>query len=183
MAGGDSIRLFYSPDRPRTGETLSLNANVMALDGEPLQSGNVNVQIVAPSGNTQTVKLSAQSDEEQWGLFSGFFVPEENGEHFATLTCQETGASLDTKISVQGLAREKIGRPANLASLSEIAAITRGKMVSADQMKDLMDAIKEMPEPEPQIKRIRLWAHPVWAGTMILLLGLFWVGRKLVGFI
>jgi hypothetical protein len=183
MAGGDSMRLFYSPDRPRTGETLSLNANVMALDGEPLQNGNVNVQIVAPSGNTQTVKLSAQSDEEQWGLFSGFFVPEENGEHFATVTCQETGASLDTKISVQGLEREKIGRPANLESLGEIAAITRGKMVSADQIQDLMDAIKDLKEPEPQIKRIRLWAHPIWAGTMILLLGLFWVGRKLVGFI
>ncbi len=183
MAGGDSMRLFYSPDRPRTGQTLSLNANVMALDGEPLQEGNVNVQIVAPSGNTQTVKLSPQSDEEQWGLFSGFFVPEENGEHHATLTCRETGTTLETTISVQGLEREKIGRPANLEALKEIAAITRGKLVSAEQMNDLADAIKKLPEPEPQIRRIRLWAHPIWAGTMILLLGLFWVGRKLVGFI
>jgi hypothetical protein len=183
MAGGDSMRLFYSPDRPRTGQTLSLNANVMALSGEPLQDGNVNVQIVAPSGKTQTVKLSAQSEDEQWGLFSGFFVPEENGQHDATLTCQETGATLETTISVQGLEREKIGQPANLDALQEIAAITRGKLVSVEQITELMNAIKELPEPEPQIRRIRLWAHPIWAGTMILLLGLFWVGRKLVGFI
>lgn len=183
MAGGDSMRLFYSPDRPRTGQTLSLNANVMSLGGEPLQSGNVNVQIVAPSGNTQTVKLSAQTGDDQWGLFSGFFVPEENGEHEATLTCQETGATLNTKISVQGLEREKIGRPANREAMKEISLITRGKLVSPDQINELVSAIKELPEPEPQIRRIRLWAHPIWAGTMILLLGLFWVGRKLVGLI
>ena len=181
MSGGDSMRMFYSPDRPRTSETLSLNANVMGLDGEPLQSGNVKVQIVAPSGNTQMVKLSAQSEDQQWGLFSGFFVPEENGEHYATLTCQETGATLDTTISVQGMEREKVGRPANWEALKEIAAITRGSVISTDETGDLMRAIRQLPEPEPQIKRIRLWAHPIWAGTMILLLGLFWVGRKLAG--
>jgi hypothetical protein len=183
MAGGESMRLFYSPDRPRTGETLSLNANVMALDGEPLQNGTVNVQIVAPSGNTQTVKLSPQTDAEQWGLFSGFFVPEENGEHHVTLSCRETGTSLNTTISVQGLEREKIGRPVNLEVLREIAAITRGKLVAADQMSAMISEIAELPEPEPQIRRIRLWAHPVWAGTILLLLTVFWVGRKLVGVI
>lgn len=183
MAGGESMRLFYSPDRPRTGETLSLNANVMAIDGEPLQSGNVGVQIVAPSGNTQNVKLAAQPESEQWGLFSGFFVPEENGEHQVFLTCQETGTRLETNISVQGLAREKIGRPANLEVLNEIAAITRGMMVTPEDTTELMNAIQELPEPEPQIRRIRLWASPIWAGTMVLLLGLFWVGRKLVGMI
>ena len=183
MAGGESMRLFYSPDRPKTGETLSLNANVMALDGEPLQNGTVNIQIVAPSGNTQTVKLSAQTDAEQWGLFSGFFVPEENGEHQVTLSCRETGTSLDATISVQGLEREKIGRPINLEVLREIAAITRGKLVAADQMAAMISEIGELPEPEPQIRRIRLWAHPVWAGTILLLLTVFWVGRKLVGVI
>ena len=183
MAGGESMRLFYSPDRPRTGQTLSLNANVMSITGEPLQNGNVNVQIVAPSGNSQTVKLSPESGDGQWGLFTGFFVPEETGDHIATLTCTETGTSIATNINVQGLKREKIGRPANLACLREIAAITRGKMVSLDQTSNLIDSIKALPEPEAQVRRIRLWAHPAWAGAMIGLLGVFWVGRKLVGVI
>lgn len=183
MAGGESMRLFYSPDRPKTGETLSLNANVMSLGGEPLQNGTVTVQIVAPSGNTQTVQLSPQTEDGQWGLFSGYFVPEENGEHFATLSCKETGNSLETKISVQGLEREKIGRPANFDVLQEIATITRGKMVTAENAEELLTTLGELPEPDPQIRRIRLWAHPIWGGTMILLLGIFWVGRKLVGYI
>ncbi len=183
MAGGESMRLFYSPDRPRTGETLSLNANVMALDGEPLQNGSVNVQVVAPSGNTQSVKLSPQIDAGQWGLFSGFFVPEENGEHHVTLSCRETGAMINTTISVQGREREKIGRPVNLEVLREIAAITRGKLVAADQMGAIINEIGALPEPEPQIRRIRLWAHPIWAGTILLLLTVFWIGRKFVGVI
>ena len=183
MAGGESMRLFYSPDRPRTGQTLSLNANVMAIDGEPLQSGNVNLQIIAPSGDTQTIKLAPQTEDGQWGLFAGFFVPVEPGEHQATLNCQETGTSLTATISVQGLQRERLGRPANVGSLQEIAAITHGKMVNTSQLSEILNAIRELPEPESQIRRIRIWAHPAWAGTIIGLLGLFWVGRKLVGVI
>ena len=183
MAGGDSMRLFYSPDRPRVGQTLSLNANVMSLTGEPLQSGNVTVQIVAPSGNTESVRLSADSSGDQWGLFTGFFIPEENGDHQATLSCKETGTQLTASINVQGAEREKIGRAANLDVLREIAAITRGKMVTVSQSQELLSAIGDLPDPESQIRRIRLWAHPIFAGTMVLLLGIFWVGRKLVGMI
>ncbi len=183
MAGGESMRLFYSPDRPKTGQTLSMNANVMSLDGEPMQTGNVNVQITAPSGNTEMIRLAPQIDQEQWGLFSGYFVPEEKGEHRAILTCQETGATLETMISVQGLERERIGQPANIDSLKEIATISRGKLVSTTDITSLIDEISNIPEPEPQLKRIRLWAHPIWAGTFLVLLSMFWIGRKLAGVI
>ncbi len=181
MAGGESMRLFYSPDRPKTGQTLSLNANVMGLDGEPLQSGNVAVQIVAPSGNSQLVRLAAEVNQETWGLFTGYFVPEERGEHRAILTCQESGASLETTISVQGVERERLGQPANFETLREIAEITRGKTMSLDQVDELISEIGKIPEPEPQLKRIRLWAHPAFIAVFLTLLTVFWVGRKLAG--
>lgn len=183
MAGGDSMRLFYSPDRPRTGQTLSLNANVMGANGEPLQAGQVAVQMVAPSGNVQTIQLTSQAETGQWGLFTGAFVPLETGEHQATLTCRETGATLATTISVQGLQRERLGQPVNLAPLQEIAAITRGQMVKPSDIEQILAAIKKMPEPDPETRRIRLWAHPVWVGLLIGLLSLFWIGRKLAGVI
>ena len=130
MAGGDALRLFYSPDRPKTGQTLTLNANAMSISGEPLQSGNVTVQIVAPSGNTNNVKLTAASNADQWGLFSGSFVPEENGPHQVTVNCKESGAQIKTAISVQGLEREQVGKPADTTSLKEIALVTRGELLS-----------------------------------------------------
>ena len=183
MVGGDSMRLFYSPDRPRTGQTLTVNANVMDISGAPLQNGTVSVQIVASSGATKLIKLATDTQSDQWGLFTGYFVPEENGDHQATLFCKETGASITTSINVQGQQREKLGRPANLETLQEITAITRGKMISTADTEQLIETIGMIPEPDPQIRRIRLWAHPIWAGAMILLLGLFWTGRKFAGVI
>ena len=44
-----------------------------------------------------------------------------------------------------------------------------------------MAAAAALPQPEPQERRIQLWAHPAWAGTLIFLLGVFWIGRKLAG--
>jgi hypothetical protein len=183
MAGGDALRLFYSPDRPKTGQTLTLNANAMSISGEPLQSGNVSVQIVAPSGNTNNVKLSAASSEDQWGLFSGFFVPEENGPHQVTVNCEESGAQLQTSISVQGLERERIGKPADMTSLKEIALVTRGELVSADKAAGLIESIQKLKSPEAQIKRLRIWANPILAGIILCLLSCFWIGRKLAGMI
>lgn len=181
MAGGDAMRLFYSPDRPKVGDTLSLNANVMTISGEPLQNGTVTVQIIAPSGNTETIKLSPQNSEDQWGLFTGFFTPEENGEHQAIMTCRENGSTLETIISVQGTEREKLGQPANVEVLNELAKITRGKMVSTGGIREILDEISKLPDPEPRLKRIRIWAHPIWAGGLVFLLVVFWSGRKLVG--
>ena len=183
MAGGDALRLFYSPDRPKTGQALTLNANAMSISGEPLQSGNVTVQIVAPTGNTNSVKLSATSSEDQWGLFSGFFVPEENGLHQVTVSCAESGAQIQTSISVQGLEREQVGKPVDATSLKEIALVTRGELVSADKAAGLIESIQQLKSPEAQIKRLRIWANPVLAGVILCLLSCFWIGRKLVGMI
>ena len=183
MAGGDALRLFYSPDRPKTGQTLTLNANAMSVSGEPLQSGNITVQIVAPSGNTNNVKLTAESSEDQWGLFSGFFVPEENGLHQVTVSCEDSGAQIQTSISVQGLEREQVGKPAEATSLREIALVTRGELVTADKAASVIDSIRKLKSPEAQVKRLRIWASPVLAGVILCLLSCFWIGRKLVGLI
>lgn len=181
MAGGDSLRFFYTPDRPKVGDTIALNANATTVGGEPLQSGTVNVQIIAPSGNTDTIKLAPQNSEDEWGLFTGFFSPEENGIHQAIITCRESGATTEAIIDVQGTEREKIGQPINQDVLSQIADITRGKMVSTEEFGDLLDEISELPEPEARQIRIPIWSHWAWASSIILLLTVFWIGRKVAG--
>ena len=65
--------------------------------------------------------------------------------------------------------------------LAEIAKITDGKLVPITEVRTLLDHLAALPDPEPIVKRTRLWAHPVWAGLIILLLGLFWVARKMSG--
>lgn len=97
------------------------------------------------------------------------------------LTAPESGTSLETRISVQGASREARGRPAQVEVLREIAQITRGRLMESADPAALAAAVAALPEPEPQERRIQLWAHPIWAGVLILLMGVFWAGRKAAG--
>ncbi len=181
MADGDGIKLSYNPSRPKVGSTITLDANVEGIGGEPLQKGNVNLQIIAPSGATKKIKLNPPSDDQQWGLFTGQFIPKEHGPHQAIVTCRETGATLETIIDVLETEIEKLGKPARFSILRDISRNTQGKMVMTSQINDLFAAIDRIPDPKPRVKPIRLWANPFWAGLIILLLGVFWMGRKFAG--
>ncbi len=180
MSQGEKMRLFYSPDRPIAGSVLTLNANVTSLTGEPLRDGAVIAQITAPSGKTSSVRLPP-AGEDAWGLFTGVFTPSEPGEHQVRLSCAEAGSALDTTISVQGTSREKLGQPARIEVLREIAQLTRGKLMESADPAAVIAAIAALPQPEALERRVQLWAHPAWAGLLIVLMGVFWVGRKAAG--
>jgi len=182
MAQGESMRLFYSPDRPQTDDVLTLNANVTSVGGDPLLDGTVVVQIVSPSGKTESVRLQP-GGEDSWGLFTAAFTPREHGTYAMTMTCRENGAMLETTLAVQGTSREKLGQPARFDVLKEISAVTRGKMTAAEDVRDLLDELAGLPEPEPVVRRLRIWCHPLWAGMIVVLLGIFWTGRKMIGVI
>ena len=180
MAQGERMRLFYTPDRPKAGDTLSLNANVMSPGGEPLQEANVQVEFVTPSGATDRVRL-VPAGEDSWGLFSGSFTAAEAGEYKVRLTCVDEGETLETTLLVEGDVREKIGQPARPAVLDEIARITRGKVMDASKLAEVIAAIQSLPEPPPVEHRIRIWSHWAWMLTLFLLLTAFWIGRKSAG--
>lgn len=182
MAGGQSMRLFYSPDRPKTDSTLTLNANVMGNDGEPLQQGSVQVQLISPSGKSQVIKLPPAQEVDSWGLFSGKFTPLEAGVYQAKLSAQESSETIETTIEVQGAEREQIGKPADREAMSEIAAISRGQaFMLGEDTAVLFEKIAKLAQPAPQIKRTPLWAHPMMAAAFLLMVTTFWVGRKLAG--
>ena len=180
MAKGETMRLFYSPDRPRVDDVITLNANVMDSLGGTLAEDSVIVQAIFPSGVTQAVRLQP-SKEDTWGLFTGSFTPKEPGNYHLVATSAETGASIQTDLSVQGLNRERQGRLARFDVLDEIAKITEGRLVPVSDVQSLLDSLATLPEPEPIVHRIRIWSHPLWVAFLILLLGLFWIGRKMAG--
>ena len=45
----------------------------------------------------------------------------------------------------------------------------------------VLTEIAGLPQSEPMIRRLRIWCHPLWAALIVLLLGLFWTGRKMAG--
>jgi hypothetical protein len=179
MAAGELMRLYYTPDRPQVGDRVTFYANVSAAGGEPLQEGTVVVRITTPDGGTESVRLLPRGD--QWGLFSNSFTLRQRGTHQLQLRCAENSASLDAVLDVQGNVREKLGRPARWDVLQEISDVTRGRLVEPEQSDELLGAISQLPDPPLEVRRLRLWCHPVWAATLVFLLASFWVGRKMVG--
>ncbi|MEM7146984.1 MAG: hypothetical protein AAF591_17770 [Verrucomicrobiota bacterium] len=180
MSQGDNIRLFYSPDRPRSGDVLTLNVNAISPTGEPLREGTVIAQIASPSGKTSSVRLNPPG-AEAWGLFTGVFTPDEAGEHRVQVSCREAGTALDSVIMVQGVSRERRGRAARWDVLGEIAQLTRGEVLGSADPVEVVGAVAAMAEPDPQERRLQLWAHPAWAGILIVFMGVFWAGRKAAG--
>ena len=181
MAKGATMRLYYSPDQPQIEQTVTLNANVMEPSGEPLSRGDVSARIVAPSGKAETIRFTSSGDE--WGAFSGRFTAKEPGTHHITLAAKQTSDTLEASFFVQGVATERVGRPARPEVMEEIARVTRGKVIAADNVDEVVRTLASLPERPPSVRRVQLWSHPMMAGFLVLLLGAFWVGRKAIGLI
>lgn len=181
MAKGETMRLYYSPEQPLARQSVTLNANVMERTGEPLANGDVTAQMKAPSGKIETIRFQSSGDE--WGAFTSHYVPQEPGEHKIILSCRQTGATLETSITVQGSVLEKVGKAARPEVLEEIARVSRGNSVAPDRLPQMIQTLAAIPDPPPVTRRLQIWSHPISAGIIILLLGTFWVARKACGLI
>ena len=181
MVKGKGMRLFYKPDQPQVRKTLTFSAHVMDKGGEPLQQGDVLVTVTSPSGKVDTVRLNAEGD--QWGVFQGRFTPQEPGKHEVAVICQQTAVKLDATLYVRGQAIEQVGKPARPDVLEEIAAVSRGKAVEQTNVAQIIELLASLPQPEPSLRRLQLWSHPLMFLGIVVLLGIFWVWRKAVGLI
>jgi hypothetical protein len=180
MAAGQRVRLFFNPERPELGSTVTLNANAFDPNGAPLKEGTVSVDITAPDGRIQRIEL--QKNETAWGAFSGRFKTDLPGAW--KLRATATGAEdkpLETTILAQGLEIEKVGQPARPEVLEEMAKVSKGRIVQTAQLAELIKDITALPAPRPLENRIPLWSHWATIAALVTLLGIFWIGRKLSG--
>lgn len=181
MAKGEAMRFYYSPEQPQVRQTVSLSANAMEKNGEPLSRGEVVARITAPSGRVETVRLARSSGE--WGAFAGTYRPTEPGQHKVLLSCKENGAQLESKLFVQGATLEQVGKPARPEVLEELSRVSRGKILKSPEISEILNAIHELPTPQVQIRRVQLWSHPLVAAALVSMLAMFWILRKTIGLI
>lgn len=187
MNVGESMRLFFTPDRPRARSTIALNANVMDAGGAPLGNATVRARIEAPSGRIERIDFAPASssndasDRDAWGLYSATFQPREGGRHRVLLECVETNATLEAEIPVIGRPLEQIGLPARFDVMEELARITRGDVLESPSAEGLAERLRALPTPPPFVTRLRIWSHPIFGAAIALLMACFWIGRKAVG--
>lgn len=180
MAAGQRVRLYFHPERPEPGASVTLNANAFDQNGAPLKEGTVSVDIIKPNGSTERVEL--QKSDSTWGAFTGRFKIDLPGEWklHATVTGAED-KPVEAVILAQGAEIEKTGQPARPEVLEEMAKVSKGRIIHPDQLPELIKEITALPEPRPLEKRMPLLSHWATLITLILLLGVFWIGRKLNG--
>ena len=53
--------------------------------------------------------------------------------------------------------------------------------IQPEQLADLIREITALPEPRPLESRVPLWSHWATIAALVILLGIFWIGRKLNG--
>lgn len=180
MAAGERIRLYFTPDRPKPGDTVSLNANAFDQHGAPLQNGEVLLDITSPDGKTK--RISLDKAEGSWGNFSGRFPITQPGAWKIQATIGEDREhGIKTTLLAQGTEVEKTGMPARADVLKEMADVAKGRLMAGDKLSSLLKEIRSLPDPKPLESRTPLWSHWLTAAILIALLAIFWVGRKLNG--
>jgi hypothetical protein len=161
LAQGERIRLSFSPETPRTGDTVSLLATVFDASGFPVTHGSVSARIVAPSGASERLDLNPLPGG--WGVFQGDYIPRAGGR-LHIIVKDETG-----------------GEPANLAILRDIAALTHGMAGATADLDAVLAKIALLPEPRPIEQRIPLWSEWYTAAALLALFAAYWTARKFSG--
>ena len=180
MAAGERIRLFFSPERPKPGDSVFLSANAFSESGVPLQEGKVLTNITEPGGKVR--QLTLRQDEGSWGSFSGKFEITQPGTW--TLETSIEGSpetTIEARIISQADQIEKTGLPIRRDILEEITSVARGAIISPENLSGLVAQIQSLPEPQPLVTSIKLWAHWLTPTIFLTLLALFWTLRKFNG--
>ena len=181
LAAGERIRFSYSPENPRTGETVFLLATVFDSNGFPMEKGNVSAQITAPDGASERVEFNGVPGG--WGVFKTEFVARAGGKYQVTVSSENGGQKLSAPIFVEQPTVERVGLPGNFAVLREMAEITHGIAGGVSDLDAIVKKIALLPEPKPIEKRIHLWSE-WWSGAVILaMLAAYWTARKLSGMV
>ncbi|MDX1680454.1 MAG: hypothetical protein R3242_06975 [Akkermansiaceae bacterium] len=180
MAAGQRVRVYFTPERPEPGATVTLNANAFDAKGAPLEDGKVTITLTAPDGRVK--RLDLQKSDSGWGAFNGRFKVDLPGTwKIRAVVSGAEDQPLETKLLAQGVEIEKTGQPARPEVLKEMANIAKGRVVQPGQVSNLIKDINALPEPRPMESRVPLWSYWPVLIAMVVLLGLFWVGRKLNG--
>ncbi len=181
LAGKEGIRLSYSPETPQAGDTVFLQGTVLDQSGFPIDKGTVTGGVTGPDGRAE--RLDFTPVEGGWGIFKASFTATAAGSYKVSMASKQNERQLETVLNVSRPLLEKEGEPVNSQVLQEISAMTHGANVAAEDLDKVVKQISLLPESQPVEKRARVWSSPVWGGILLLLLLVYWVGRKWVGLI
>jgi len=180
MAQGQGMRLSFSPENPKVGDEVYLQATMLDLSGGDLNNA-LRAELKEPGGKTRDLEFTAM--EGGWGVFQARVQVGVGGAHAMTIYNPSGQQKLETEINVQKITLEQLGQPANLKVMREISERTGGQAGGPADLGKLINAISLVAENEEIQERFRLWSNAWWGGAIVFLLAVYWVSRKILGLI
>lgn len=179
LSQDDGIRLFYTPTKPKRGDTVTFSAAILDKLGSPLGKANATLTLTSPDGSRDSVQLTPANSD--WGVLSGKLQLLRSGTYQMELNAEQAGRRLSTTMEVSAPEIEKPGAPAKFGVLREIAMLTGGRSGTTEDLSAIVSAIKLLPEQREVQSRVRLWCQPFLGGLIVILLSALWAGRKFCG--
>ena len=180
MAQGVGVRLTYSPENPKVGDEVFMQATLLDLSGSSLNQ-TLRANVKGPDGKTRDLEFEVM--EGGWGVFKGNMLVTEGGSHEVTIYNPNGKQELKTEVLVEQPTLEKLGQPANAKVMREIAERTGGQAGGLADLNKLIGEIYLVSENEAIEERFRLWSNAWWAGAVLFLLAVYWISRKVLGLI
>mgnify|MGYP002017828679 CR=1 FL=1 len=180
MAQGVGVRLTYSPENPKVGDEVFMQATLLDLSSSSLNQ-TLRANVKGPDGKTRDLEFAVM--EGGWGVFKGNMLVTEGGSHEVTIYNPNGKQELKTEVLVEQPTLEKLGQPANTKVMREIAERTGGQAGGLADLNKLIGEIYLVSENEAIEERFRLWSNAWWAGTVLFLLAVYWISRKVLGLI
>ena len=181
VAEKEGIKLIPSPEKPRIGEKVFLRCIVLDRDGFPLENGEVKGLARHPDGDVEN--LYFRPDPECPGVYLSTLVATTAGNLEIEAMSESVDREIKTKLQVEELNRERLGKPANPISLEQLAELTGGISVNYQNTEQLISMLSLIPEPKPLIRIHSLRSNMYWGGFLFALLAIYWTGRKFFGMV
>jgi len=182
LAHDEGIRLFYTPENPKAGQTVFLNATIHDRTGMPVDDAEIIVNVKDKAGKS-VQRLKLFPEKGGWGSYKGEFVPEKNGDFTLLTESEKNSISMKTELTVSRESREKTGEPANWNILKEVAQISGGELTAAEDIDKLVTKIMALPKYIDLEKRFVLWCQWWWCLIILVLISSYWTGRKMAGLV
>jgi hypothetical protein len=181
MSYSEQVRLFYNPTRITKGDKVSLQATILDKAGFPKTGSGIVCTIIGPDQSEKQLEMA--EDSGGWGLYKANFEANVTGVYTVVIDSKDKTVSYQTTLIVSGEALEKIGEPANIDTMKDIARISKGQYRDVSEMAAVVSLIQQLPEEKPREFRLRIWNQWWWGCIIVLLSSIYWVARKKIGLV
>lgn len=178
LRGASRAVLLVEADRFPVGTNLTVRAQVLGNDFQPLIEKNIPISIVDPKGRASNIELAAQVGRP--GFYSAGMTLQFPGEYRIQLLVPGTSEIVERRIAAEIPERELADTRLNRPLLERLAVETGGKLLGFDEVRQIPSLLKDRTETTI----LSGLPRPLWDNVWVLLsiaglASLEWLIRKL----